>query len=107
MFTCTRGQLSHSFSSPLTSRIASLLEFYLTLVIGYFARPIGAVIFGHYGDRLRRKRFWFISLLGMGLATIGIGFLPTYQAIGLLAPISIVLLRVVQGLFLAGEWGGG
>ncbi|MFP3287502.1 MAG: MFS transporter [Acidilobus sp.] len=92
---------------PSSSKIASLLEFYLTLVIGYFARPVGAVIFGHYGDRIGRKALWFIALLGMGIATISIGFLPTYEAIGILAPILIVTLRIIQGLFLAGEWGGG
>ena len=92
---------------PSTSYIASLLEFYLTLVIGYFARPIGAVIFGHFGDRLGRKHIWFVSLFGMGVATILIGFLPTYYQVGLLAPVLVILLRVAQGIFLAGEWGGG
>lgn len=92
---------------PSSIKIASLLEFYLTLVIGYLARPVGGVIFGHYGDKLGRKRLWFVSLLGMGISTIAIGFLPTYAAIGIMAPIAIVLLRVVQGLFVAGEWSGG
>jgi len=92
---------------PSSSKIASLLEFYLTLVIGYFARPVGVVIFGHYGDRIGRKALWFIALLGMGIATIAIGFLPTYEAIGIWAPILIVTLRVIQGVFLAGEWGEG
>lgn len=92
---------------PSESYVASLLAFYLTLVTGYFARPVGAVIFGHYGDRIGRKHIWFLSLLGMGLATILIGFLPTYAQVGVLAPALILVLRTVQGIFLAGEWGGG
>ncbi|MGC9079555.1 MAG: MFS transporter [Nanopusillaceae archaeon] len=92
---------------PSTSYFASLLAFYLTLVLGYFARPIGAIIFGHYGDKIGRKHIWFVSLLGMGIATILIGFLPTYSQVGILAPILISILRFVQGFFLAGEWGGG
>ncbi|TRM84512.1 MFS transporter, partial [Sulfolobus sp. F3] len=92
---------------PSTSRIASLLEFLLTIVIGYFARPLGGIFFGHYGDKLGRKRMWFISLLGMGIATILIGFLPTYYQIGVLATVLLIILRILQGFFLAGEWGGG
>lgn len=92
---------------PSSSRIASLLLFLLTIVIGYFARPLGGIFFGHYGDRIGRKRLWFISLLGMGIATIMMGFLPTYYQIGIMATILLVMLRILQGFFLAGEWGGG
>ena len=63
---------------PSSSRITSILLFLLTLIIGYFARPLGGIFFGHYEDKLGRKRLWFISLLGMGIATVMIGFLPTY-----------------------------
>ncbi|AWR95769.1 MFS transporter [Acidianus brierleyi] len=92
---------------PSSSRIASLLLFLLTIVIGYFARPIGGLFFGHFGDKIGRKRLWFISLLGMGIGTIMMGFLPTYYQIGVLATALLVLLRMLQGFFLAGEWGGG
>nr|KJR72417.1 MAG: MFS transporter [Vulcanisaeta sp. AZ3] len=92
---------------PSTSYIASLLETLLVLVLGYFARPIGAIILGHYGDKLGRKTTWLVSLLGMGLATILIGFLPTYAVIGIAATALLVTLRVAQGIFLAGEWAGG
>ncbi|BAB67687.1 MFS transporter [Sulfurisphaera tokodaii] len=92
---------------PSSSKIASLLLFLLTIVIGYFARPLGGIFFGHYGDRIGRKRLWFVSLAGMGIATVSIGFLPTYYQIGILATVLIILLRIVQGFFLAGEWGGG
>lgn len=92
---------------PAHNPTVSLLEFLLTLVIGYFARPIGGLVFGHYGDKLGRKRLWFISLLGMGIATILIGFLPTYQQVGILATVLLIILRILQGFFLAGEWSGG
>ncbi|QXJ35697.1 MFS transporter [Saccharolobus shibatae] len=92
---------------PAIDKTASLLEFLLTLVVGYFARPLGGIFFGHYGDRIGRKRLWFISLLGMGLVTIFMGFLPTYNQIGILATVLLVILRILQGFFLAGEWGGG
>ena len=92
---------------PSTSYMASVLEALFALISGYFARPIGAVIFGHYGDRLGRKTVWFVSLLGMGIITIAIGFLPTYAAIGVAAPAILIILRIIQGIFLAGEWGGG
>ncbi|WP_216604255.1 MFS transporter [Acidianus sp. RZ1] len=92
---------------PSNNYYVSVLETLLALVIGYFARPFGAIFFGHFGDRLGRKRQWFLSLLLMGLATIFIGFLPTYAQIGIMATILLVILRMLQGFFLAGEWGGG
>ncbi|WP_069808093.1 MFS transporter [Vulcanisaeta thermophila] len=92
---------------PSGNYIASVLAALLTLVLGYFARPIGAVILGHLGDRLGRKTTWFMSLLGMGIATTLIGFLPTYYQVGIAATILLALLRITQGIFLAGEWAGG
>jgi MFS family permease len=70
------------------------------------ARPIGGIIFGHYGDKLGRKTVLVVTLLVMGIATFLIGLLPTYAAIGVAAPILLVVLRIVQGLGLGGEWGG-
>ena len=72
----------------------------------FIARPIGGLIFGHYGDILGRKKLLVISLLMMGTATFLIGLLPGYAAIGIVAPILLVLLRLVQGFGLGGEWGG-
>lgn len=77
-----------------------------TLAAGYAARPIGGAIFGHFGDRLGRKKMLILSMLMMGLATTAIGFLPTAAAIGVLAPALLVTLRVVQGVAVGGEWGG-
>lgn len=92
---------------PKGNYTASLLNALLIMVLGYFARPLGAIIWGHVGDRIGRKVTWFIVLVGMGLATVLIGFLPTYAQIGLLATLLLVILRMLQGIFLGGEWAGG
>jgi metabolite-proton symporter len=77
-----------------------------TFAIGFIARPVGGLIFGHYGDILGRKKLLIISLLMMGTATFLIGLLPGYATIGVLAPILLIVLRLVQGFGLGGEWGG-
>lgn len=77
-----------------------------TLATGYLARPLGAILFGHFGDRVSRKRMLVISIVIMGLATIAIGLLPTTAAIGVTAPIMLVALRIIQGVAMGGEWGG-
>jgi MFS family permease len=74
--------------------------------VGFAARPLGAAIFGHYGDRIGRKYSLVATLLLMGGATVLIGFLPTYETIGVAAPIILTLLRVLQGVGVGGEWGG-
>ena len=79
---------------------------YTTFAVGFVARPVGGVIFGHYGDRIGRKAMLILSLLIMGIATFLIGLLPTYQTIGVLAPIVLVVLRFCQGIGVGGEWGG-
>ncbi|MFF8943466.1 MFS transporter [Streptomyces sp. NPDC014864] len=89
-------------SDPL---VGTLLSF-LTYAVGFAARPIGALVFGHYGDRLGRKKLLVLSLLMMGGATFAIGLLPTYASIGAAAPILLTVLRLVQGFALGGEWGG-
>lgn len=76
------------------------------IAVGYFGRPLGSVVFGHFGDKIGRKSMLVISLIAMGGATFAIGLLPTYEAIGVAAPILLMVLRFVQGFALGGEWGG-
>jgi MHS family shikimate/dehydroshikimate transporter-like MFS transporter len=79
---------------------------YATFAVGFVARPIGGIIFGHFGDSIGRKRMLVATLLTMGIATCAIGFLPTYDSAGLWAPGILLALRILQGIGLGGEWGG-
>jgi metabolite-proton symporter len=85
--------------------VGTLLAF-ATYAVGFIARPVGGVIFGHFGDKLGRKNVLVVTLLLMGIATFAIGLLPTHATIGVWAPILLVTLRFIQGLGLGGEWGG-
>ena len=96
---------NHQFfhaADPLSGQIAALS----TLALTFIARPLGAVLFGHFGDRLGRKNTFVMSLLVMGISTIVIGLLPTYDRIGIWATILLCLCRIGQGIGLGGEWGG-
>jgi len=77
-----------------------------TFAVGFFARPLGGAIFGHIGDRIGRKKSLIITLVMMGVVTVLIGLLPTYASIGIWAPILLVVLRLIQGIAVGGEWGG-
>ncbi|MGG0642547.1 MFS transporter [Sporosarcina gallistercoris] len=83
-----------------------LLLAYASFALAFFIRPFGGIIFSHIGDRIGRKKTLVITLSLMGIATIGMGLLPTYQAIGIWAPILLITLRLIQGLGIGGEWGG-
>ncbi|MEV6700443.1 MFS transporter [Streptomyces sp. NPDC051453] len=91
---------------PGQSDYTGVLASFATQFVGFAARPVGAAIFGHFGDRVGRKSSLVITLLLMGVSTVLIGCLPTYGSIGLAAPILLVVLRVVQGIGVGGEWGG-
>ena len=82
-----------------------LIISFSTFAVGFIARPLGGLIFGHFGDRVGRKRTLVVVMM-MGAATTLIGLLPTYAAIGVAAPLILVLLRFVQGLAIGGQWGG-
>ena len=89
-------------ADPVTGTLAA----FATLGVGFAARPLGGVLGGHLGDKLGRKPVLVASLIAMGLATFAIGLLPTYSQVGLIAPVLLVLVRVVQGLAFGAEWGG-
>ena len=96
------GTLFFPESEPAT---ATMLAFG-TYALGFVARPLGGIVFGHFGDRVGRKKMLVTSLLLMGVATFAIGLLPTYATIGMAAPILLLACRLVQGFAVGGEWGG-
>ncbi|MFC6065828.1 MFS transporter [Streptomyces ochraceiscleroticus] len=97
--------LGHAFF-PSGSQVAGVLAAFATFAVGFLARPIGGVIAGQLGDKRGRKPMLVLALTLMGLATTGIGLLPTYETIGIAAPILLVLLRIIQGIAVGAQWGG-
>ncbi|MDQ1677262.1 MAG: hypothetical protein QOC93_2406 [Actinomycetota bacterium] len=91
---------------PSFDPVTGTLLAFATYAVGFAARPLGGIVFGHFGDKLGRKNVLVVTLLLMGIATFLIGLLPTYAQVGIAAPILLVTLRFVQGLGLGGEWGG-
>ena len=91
---------------PAGDPVVSTLLAYTTFAVGFVARPLGGVIFGHFGDRIGRKSMLIMTLMIMGVATVLIGLVPTYAQIGIWAPILLLVLRILQGIGLGGEWGG-
>ncbi|WP_392871625.1 MFS transporter [Streptomyces sp. LN499] len=87
---------------PVTGTIAS----FATLAIGYVARPLGGIVFGHFGDKVGRRSMLVLTMTLMGLSSFVIGLLPTYDTIGVWAPVLLVAARLVQGVAVGGEWGG-
>lgn len=96
------GKLFFPDASPAVGTLAA----FATFAVGFLARPLGGIIFGHFGDKFGRKNAVVITLAMMGVGTVGVGLLPTYETIGIWAPIALVTLRVVQGIAMGGEWGG-
>ncbi|MGH8779010.1 MFS transporter [Paraburkholderia sp.] len=96
------GELYFPSRDPFVSTMAS----FATFAVGFFARPLGGLIFGHLGDRIGRKKALMTTLMMMGVATVCVGLLPSFSKVGVLAPVLLVLLRVVQGIAVGGEWGG-
>src|SRR3954462_3866078 len=96
------GQVFFSNLDPLVGTVAS----FGTLATGYIARPLGGIVFGHFGDRIGRKKMLVLSMVMMGVGSTLVGLLPTYAQIGVWAPILLVFLRVLQGIAVGGEWGG-
>src|SRR5256885_15039076 len=96
------GKLFFPTFAPLTGPLLA----FVTYAVGFVARPLGGIVFGHFGDRTGRKTVLVVTLLLMGIATALIGLLPTYASIGAAAPALLAALRFVQGIGLGGEWGG-
>jgi MFS family permease len=93
------------FPQDLPTMVLLIISF-STLAVGFLARPLGGIVFGHFGDRIGRKRTLVVALMMMGVATTLIGLLPTYSSIGIAAPLMLVALRFVQGFAIGGQWGG-
>jgi MFS family permease len=91
---------------PKADPAAATLQSLVTFSLAFVARPIGSALFGHIGDRIGRKTTLVTALLTMGISTVCIGILPTYENVGVVAPLLLALCRVGQGMGLGGEWGG-
>ena len=91
---------------PNSAPLVGTLQAFGIYFVGFVARPIGAAIFGHYGDRIGRKAALIATLLLTGLATFAVGLVPTYEQIGIWAAVILVVLRLIQGIGVGGEWGG-
>lgn len=102
--TCAALVFPHVFFPSYDPYVGTLVAF-ATYAVGFVARPIGGVIAGHYGDRIGRKAMLMLSLLVMGVSTVLIGFIPSYESIGIWAAIILCLLRIAQGFAVGGEWG--
>lgn len=96
------GPLFFPSDDPLTGQLAALATF----AVGFVARPLGGVIAGHFGDRVGRKKMLVITMMAMGISTVAVGLLPTYATAGVIAPVLLIVLRLVQGAAMGGEWGG-
>lgn len=96
---------AHLYFAPAGEGVGQLLSF-ATIGISFLFRPLGAFLSGHFGDKLGRRFILVVTLVTMGVATALIGLIPTYETIGVTAPILLILLRIIQGLSAGGEWGG-
>jgi MFS family permease len=97
------SQLFFPSENPVFSIIAAFASYTVTLIM----RPLGSVLFGIYGDKFGRKKAMIITILGFSVATFAVGLLPTYASVGIFAPLLLVLIRLIQGIFAGGEWGSG
>ncbi|MEV7098814.1 MFS transporter [Amycolatopsis sp. NPDC051045] len=106
LYTSAAALVFNKLFFPTANPLTGTLLAFLTYAVGFLARPVGGLVFGHFGDRLGRKKLLVVSLVLMGGSTCLMGVLPTYATAGVLAPLLLTLLRLVQGFALGGEWGG-
>lgn len=106
LYSTVTGLIFAKLYFPESNPLVGTLQAFLIYAVGFIARPIGAAIFGHYGDRVGRKATLIVTLLLMGLATFAVAFVPTYASIGIWGAVLLTVLRFVQGVGVGGEWGG-
>jgi len=107
LYATTAALVFNKIFFPASDPLVGTLAAFATFFVGYLARPLGGMIFGHFGDRLGRKKVLIITMVLMGGGTFAVGLLPSYETIGIWAPILLVLIRLLQGLGMGGEYGGG
>ena len=106
LYSIVTGLVFAKLFFPKSDPLVGTLEAFTVYAVGFIARPIGAAIFGHYGDRIGRKSTLIATLLLMGLATFAVAFVPTYESVGIWGAVLLTVLRFIQGLGVGGEWGG-
>src|SRR6516165_12009120 len=106
LYSTVTGLVFAKLFFPRSDPLVGTLEAFAIYAVGFAARPVGAAIFGHWGDRLGRKATLIITLLMMGLASALVGVLPGTNTIGIAAPILLIILRILQGVAVGGEWSG-
>src|SRR5580698_9381747 len=106
LYSTVTGLVFGKLFFPKSDPMVGVLEAFAIYTVGFIARPIGAMIFGHYGDRIGRKAALIATLLLMGIATVLVGFVPNYSQIGIWGGIILTALRFIQGIGVGGEWGG-
>src|SRR5689334_7374736 len=106
LYSTVTGLVFAKLYFPQSDPLVGTLEAFAIYAVGFVARPIGAAIFGHYGDRIGRKSTLIATLILMGLATFAVAFVPTYESIGIWGAVILTVLRFIQGVGVGGEWGG-
>src|SRR6202008_2311275 len=106
LYSIVTGLVFAKLFFPKSDPLTGTLEAFAIYAVGFIARPIGAAIFGHYGDRIGRKSTLIATLMLMGIATFAVAFVPTYESIGIWGAVILTLLRFIQGVGVGGEWGG-
>src|SRR5207248_623539 len=106
LYSIVTGLVFAKLFFPKSDPLTGTLEAFAIYAVGFIARPIGAAIFGHYGDRIGRKSTLIATLMLMGVATFAVAFVPTYESIGIWGAVLLTVLRFIQGVGVGGEWGG-
>src|SRR4249920_2257399 len=106
LYSTVTGLVFAKLYFPHSDPLVGTLQAFLIYAVGFVARPVGAAIFGHYGDRIGRKSTLIATLLLMGVATFAVAFVPTYEQIGIWGAVLLTILRFIQGVGVGGEWGG-